>query len=303
VNSSLSTNPDLLKAGRIAAETRKMIATTNLVGRTITEICDIVENNIRRLGAEPSFPCNVSINEVTAHCTAPYDDSEDIVITEGDLVTIDLGAHINGYLSDTATTVSSDPAYDLLIQATKDALDAALQIVKIGVPVGDLGRIISESAAQWGFRPITNLTGHSMERYQVHSGTSIPNTWTAGLPRLKANTLYAVEPFLTFSDGAGLVVDGGAPRIFGLVSRKVTGKKNIDKLVDEVWRTRKTLPFTPRWYSQLFDKNEITSVINELVKRSIIRGYPILVERTSRPVAQFEHTFIPTETSALVTTG
>lgn len=298
----MSINPDLVKAGRITSETREMIAGSDIVGRTFTEICDTVENNIRRLGAEPSFPCNVSINEVAAHCTAPYDDSEDTVISEGDLVTIDLGAHINGYLTDTATTVSANPDYDSIIQATKDTLDAALRIVKAGIPAGDIGRIISESAEHWGFRPITNLTGHSMEQYQVHSGTSIPNTWTPGLPRLKANTIYAVEPFLTFSDGSGLVVEGGAPRIFGLVSRRVTGKKKLDELVEEVWRTRRTLPFTPRWYSHLFDKGEMKDVIKDLVKRGVVRGYPILVERTGRPVAQFEHTFAPTETGAVVIT-
>ena len=98
-------------------------------------------------------------------------------------------------------------------------------------------------------------------------------------------------------------MEGGAPRIFGLVSRRVTGKKRLDELVEEVWRTRRTLPFTPRWYSHLFDKEEVKDMIKDLVKRGVLRGYPILVERTGRPVAQFEHTFVPTETGAVVITG
>jgi methionyl aminopeptidase len=123
-----------------------------------------------------------------------------------------------------------------------------------------------------------------------------------GLPRLKVSEVYAIEPFLTFIDGAGSVVDGGYTRIFSLVSRRVTGKRKLDDLVEEVWRTRRTLPFTPRWYLHLFDPGEMKDVIHQLVKRGVLRGYPVLVEKAGRPVAQFEHTFVPTETGAVVIT-
>ena len=297
----MSINPDQLKAGRIAAETRRTVANRNIVGHTILEICEVVEEKIRTLGGEPAFPCNVSINHVAAHCTAGIDDNDEMV-NEGDLVKIDLGVHINGYIADTATTISYNPEYDILTQAAEESLNNAVKTVRNDVYAGEVGRVISETAERWGFRPIANLTGHSTAQYQIHGGVSIPNIWMAGTPRLKAGSTYAIEPFLTLKDGAGVVVEKGAPRIFALISRKMTGKKSLDLLIEEVWSSRRTLPFTPRWYLHLFGKKELKEVIEDLVERRILRGYSILVEKKGRCVAQFEHTVMPTETGVVVIT-
>ncbi len=297
----MSINPDQLKAGRIAAETRRTVANRNIVGHTVLEICGVVEEKIRTLGGEPAFPCNVSINHVAAHCTAGIDDDDEMV-NEGDLVKIDLGVHINGYIADTATTISYNPEYDVLTQAAEESLNNAVKTVRNDVYAGEVGRVVSETAERWGFRPIANLTGHSTAQYQIHGGVSIPNIWMAGTPRLKAGSTYAIEPFLTLKDGAGVVVEKGAPRIFALISRKMTGKKSLDLLIEEVWSSRRTLPFTPRWYLHLFGKKELKEMIDELVKRRILRGYSILVEKKGRCVAQFEHTVMPTETGVVVIT-
>jgi len=291
---------ELVKAGRVAAEIRKMVANLNLIGRSIGEICDIVEGGIRRMGCEPAFPCNVSINEVAAHCTASLD--EDEFIKEGDVVKVDLGAHVNGYIADTATTVSYSPEYDTLVHAAEEALNEALKTVREGVSAGDVGRTVSEAAKKWGFKPISNLTGHSMEQYQIHAGVSIPNVWLPGTQRLKAGCIYAIEPFLTLQDGAGSVVDGGAPRIYVLLSRRKTGDRRLDGFAEEIWLTRKTLPFTPRWFLDRYGERELKLLIDGLLRRRVLKGYPVLVERTGRPVAQFEHTIYLTEGGVVVVT-
>ena len=294
-----------MKAGRIAAKTRGMIESHNIVDHSITEICDLVEEELRNLGGEPAFPCNVSINAVAAHCTAGLGDDhtdDDETVSEGDIVKIDLGVHINGYIADTATTVSYNPECDTLVQAAKEALNAAIRTVKKDVSAGEIGRAISETAERWGFRPIINLTGHSTEQYRIHAGLSIPNVWMRGTPKLKVGSTYAIEPFLTLKDGAGSVEESGEPRIFSVVSRKRTGKRHLDELIEEIWRGRRTLPFTPRWYLHLFEKDEMRSVIDDLVKRRILRGYPILVEKKGTYVSQFEHTVTPTETGVVVIT-
>lgn len=290
-----------MKAGQIAAKTREMIKKYNLINHSIVEICDIVEKKIQDLGGQLAFPCNVSINEVVAHCTAGLDDNDETV-KDGDLVTIDLGVHINGYIADTATTISYNSDYDDLNKAAEESLKAAIRVVKKDVYAGEIGRAISETAKRWGFRPITNLTGHSIGQYVIHAGVSIPNIWMYGTPRLQIGTSYAIEPFLTLLDGAGSVVEGGEPRIFALISRKKTGKMSLDLLIDKIWNERRTLPFAPRWYLSLFDKNELKNIIYELVKRKILRGYSILVEKKGKYVSQFEHTVTPTDTGAIVIT-
>ncbi len=297
----MSVHSDQIKAGQIAVKTREMVENHNLVNQSISEICDMVEGKIKKLGGELAFPCNVSLNEVAAHCTAGLDDNAEIV-KEGDLVTIDLGVHINGYIADTATTISYNSDYDVLNQAAKETLKAAIKKVKRDVSAGEIGRIISETAERWGFRPISNLTGHSTDQYTIHAGVSIPNVWIPRTPRLNAGTSYAIEPFLTLQEGDGLVIDGGAPRIFSLVSRKKTGKKHLDLLIEEIWNGRKTLPFAPRWYLSLFKKEKLKNIIDELVSRRVLKGYSILVEKKGKYVSQFEHTIMPTETGAVIIT-
>ncbi len=252
------------------------------------------------MGGELAFPCNVSINEVAAHYTAGLDD--EIIVNDGDLVTIDLGVHVNGYIADTATTISYNSDYDELNQAAEESLKSAIKTVKKDVSVGEIGRSISDTVERFGFKPISNLTGHSIKQYVIHAGVSIPNIWIPGTPRLEVGTIYAIEPFLTLQDGDGSVVDGGEPRIFALISRKKTGNKRIDYLVDKIWIDRRNLPFAPRWYLSLFDKDELKHIINDLVKKKVLKGYPILVEKKGKYVSQFEHTVTPTEKGVIVIT-
>lgn len=292
---------DQIKAGKIASETREIVKKHNLINLNILEICDFVENEIKHLGGELAFPCNVSLNEVAAHYTAGLDDNEKLII-DGDLVTIDLGVHVNGYIADTATTISYNSDYDELNQAAEESLKSAIKAVKTDVSVGEIGRSISDTAELYGFKPITNLTGHSIGQYIIHDGLSIPNIWIPGTPRLKVGAIYAIEPFLTLQDGDGTVIDGGKPRIFTLISRKKTGNKQVDSLIDKIWNDRRNLPFTPRWYLSLFEKDELKQVINDLVKKKIIKGYNVLVEKKGKYVSQFEHTITPTDTGVIMIT-
>ena len=87
-----------VKAGKIAGEVRENVRKKNWVGKTVYEICEEVENEIKKRGAKCAFPVNTSINEVAAHYTAEPND--DLTISDSDLVKIDLGAQINGYIAD-----------------------------------------------------------------------------------------------------------------------------------------------------------------------------------------------------------
>ena len=131
---------DYIKAGKIASEVREMVRAKNWVGKTVFEICEEVEGEIRKRGAKCAFPVNTSINEVAAHYTAEPNDP--ITIKDTDLVKIDLGAQINGYIADTAVTVCYDPQYDGLVQAAEDALTAAMSMIKSGTKASDIGRKI-----------------------------------------------------------------------------------------------------------------------------------------------------------------
>ncbi len=291
---------DYIKAGKIASEVREMVRVKDWIGKTVYEICEWVEDEIRKRGAKCAFPVNTSINEVAAHYTAEPNDQ--ITITDTDLVKIDLGAQINGYIADTAVTVCYDPQYDGLVQAAEEGLANAMSMIKAGVKASDIGRTIETTIKQLGYKPIANLSGHSLEQYTIHAGKSIPNIWSIGGFSLSENSAYACEPFVTTSDGGGFVRNGQIKNIFAINSRKKTKDAEADKLLDFIWENFNMLPFALRWITKDREEKEARDLLNILIKKKAVQAYPVLIEVNEQRVAQAEHTFIPTENGVTVTT-
>ncbi len=291
---------DYLKAGRIAGEVREDVRKKNLVGRTVYEICEEIEGEIIKRGAKCAFPVNASINEVAAHYTAEPDDP--IVIKDTDLVKIDLGAHINGYIADTAVTICNDISFSRIIQAAEDALSRAMSMIKTGVKASDVGRTIETSIKKMGFKPIANLSGHSLDRYTIHAGKTIPNMHIFGGFLLSGDSAYACEPFVTTAEGGGFVRNGKIKNIFALNTRKKTKDKEADELLDYIWKEFNMLPFALRWLTKKWDVRKANELLNYLVKKKAIQAYPILIEINGQNVAQAEHTFIPNDNGVTITT-
>ena len=295
---------EYIKAGKIAAEVREMVRTKNWVGKTVYEICEQVEDEIKKRGARCAFPVNASINEVAAHYTAEPDDP--ITIKDTDLVKIDLGAQIDGYIADTAVTVCYNARFDGLVQAAEDALGSAMSMIKSGVKSSDVGRTIESTIKRRGFKPIANLSGHSLDQYTIHAGRSIPNIWSIGGFSLSEDSAYACEPFVTTGDGGGFVRNGRIKNIFALNSRKRTKNAQADKLLDFIWEEFNMLPFALRWITSKWQEEERVEKVDELlqilIKKKAVQAYPILVEVNEQRVAQAEHTFIPNKDGVTVTT-
>lgn len=291
---------DYFKAGKIAGQVRSLIKEIS-VGDSFLEICENIENATRRLGGEPAFPCNVCVNQITAHNTAEIEDQN--VVKQGDVLKIDFGVHVGGFIADTAKTITFDPSYDTLVNATEEVLKEAISVFRKDIRVGDIGRVVQTGASRRGFRPISNLSGHTLQQYKIHGGISIPNVWVANSPSIKANEVYAIEPFLTSLDGAGVVVEKDVKNIFSIIGRKKTNVKKLDRLVEEIWNHYKTLPFAARWFLNSMDMKEINQMLLELTHRKILRAYPVLIEAKGKFVAQFEDTIIPTESGAITLTN
>jgi len=292
---------DYLKAGRIAGEVREIARNTDWVGRTAYDLCEYVESEIKKRGADCAFPVNVSINEIAAHYTA--EPGDDLEIKDDDLVKIDLGAHVNGYIADTAVSVCYDPEYDPLVSAAEKALAKALSMMKAGVKARDIGRTIESSIRDMGFKPIANLSGHSLDQYTIHAGKTIPNIWSIGGFSLSDQSAYACEPFVTTRDGGGFVRNGSTKNIFALVSRKRTKSEAADLMLDRIWERFNTLPFALRWLTSEWEEAEARELLDLLVKKKAVQAYPVLVEAEGQRVAQAEHTFIPTDGGVTLVTA
>jgi methionyl aminopeptidase len=276
------------KAGRITREVRAVVKSKVKVGMSYLQACELVEKEIEIRGGKPAFPVGIGVNQVTAHYSPGEDDES--LFKESDLIKVDFGVHVDGYVADTAVSMTFNPDYDLILEVTERALNVAIAATRNETRTGEIGGEIHKEAARFGFKTIQNLTGHTLDRYVVHAGKSIPNLYMPGTPSLKKGDVFAIEPFVTFGKAAGYVVDGPSRSIFSLVARKKTGAADLDAFVARVWDDRKTLPFTPRWYSDGLGEEKAKGIVTKLVAKRVMRAYPILVEASGYPVAQFEHT-------------
>ncbi|HII35854.1 MAG TPA: type II methionyl aminopeptidase [Nitrosopumilaceae archaeon] len=291
---------DYLSAGKIAAEVRENARKKYHVGSTLFEICESIETEITKKGGKCAFPVNTSLNEIAAHYTAEPNDQK--IVQDTDLLKIDLGVQVNGYIADTAVTVCYDPRFEYLIQAAEAALKDAISMIRAGVKSSDVGKTIENTIKQMGGVPIANLSGHSLEQYTIHAGKSIPNVWSIGSFSFLPTEAYACEPFVTTRDGLGFVREGKTRNIFSLVSRKKIKDPECDKLVDYIWQKFNMLPFALRWLLPQWNEKTARNLLEKLTKHKVVRSYPVLIEANGQRVAQAEHTFIPQENGVTITT-
>lgn len=288
------------RGGQIISQLRKTVPTLVHEGGLVLELCERVEAEIIALGAQSAFPCNVSINEVTAHYTSPWDDAS--VLPKDSVVKVDFGVHIDGYINDSAVTVSLSPIYRSMIKVAEDALRAGIARIAHGVRFSDVGEQIEKTIAQYGCRPIQNLTGHKVERYTIHAGRSVPNISGPTPGRFEAGDVYAIEPFVTLKEAAGRVEDSNQVFIYRAVRERGVRSESAKKIVEHVRRTYRTLPFASRWLYSSLGKTVIEDGFSEAVRAKCIAGYPVLVEASGRVVTQAEHTVLVKENGCEVLT-
>jgi methionyl aminopeptidase len=282
----------LMKAGAILRTVRGKVAPLVSEGTNIVEICDAVEGEIRKLGGEPAFPCNVGINSVAAHYTSPP--SEFGTVPGGALVKVDFGAHVDGYVADTAITVSTGSIYEDMIRVAEEALERGLQSVVVGGKIADVGVAVERVIKGRGFKPIRNLTGHQVGRYTIHAGVSIPNvTGEMVSGRFEPWSVYALEPFVTLPDAKGFVTNGPPGNILQIVKLKGPKEGPSRAFFRDALRRFRTLPFAKRWMGEGW---------KDLLEQRILYEYPVLSEASGKPVAQAEHTVLTTEKEVLLST-
>lgn len=289
----------LLKAGEIAKEIKKEVLHLIKPGASLYEIAEFVEKRTIELGGKPAFPCNLSINEIAAHYT-PYN-GDKAVLKEGDYLKVDLGVHVDGYIADTAFTVRVGMEGDDLIEASKEALENAIAVIKAGVRINEIGKVIEETIRGHGFNPIVNLSGHVIERYKLHTGISIPNIYRPhDNYELKEGDIVAIEPFATI--GAGQVIETPPTLIYMYIRDRPVRLPQARTLLSYVKKNFSTLPFAYRWLQNLMPEVQLKLALIQLEKAGAFYGYPILKEIRGGLVSQAEHTVIVEKDGVLVTT-
>jgi methionyl aminopeptidase len=287
-------------SGKILRETREEIRHFVREDMPIIQVCEKAESLIREKGGKPAFPCNVSINEIAAHYTSPPNDKQ--TIPEEAVVKVDVGVHVDGYVTDTACTVCFNPEYRSMQSAAEHALTAAIESIHADMVTSQIGVIIEKTIKNRGFKPISNLTGHSVGRYLIHAGTSIPNVMQISFGKLKAGGVYAIEPFVTLPDAVGRVENSSEITIFRLVKAKSVKNPYAKQLLKYIEENFKTLPFAERWLKGAVPEDQHREAFNELYRSKAVMGYPVFIEMSRKPVTQAEHTVLVTENGCEVLT-
>jgi methionyl aminopeptidase len=277
-------------AGKIASEVREESKSLIKVGANLLDIAEKIEANIKKKGALPAFPANLSLNDAAAHYTPTKND--ETKISDGDVIKVDIGVHVDGYIGDTAYTISFDKKYDKMVRASESALEEAIKLCRPGALLNDVSAKIEETIKSFGYKPVSNLTGHGLERFNLHAEPSVPNVKFSGDYRLRDGQVIAIEPFAT--DGFGEIKESEQSLIFMLLQDKPTRNQDaraIVKFAEQFMHDGHSLPFAERWIpmDSLF---RIRVALRELKQREAIYDYPVLKEVKKGIITQAEHTII-----------
>lgn len=280
------------EAGEILAQVREETADRVEVGAQQLDIAEYAEDRIRELGGKPAFPVNISVDEEAAHASPSADDE---TVFGEEMVNLDIGVHVDGWIADTAITVDLSGNPDL-VAATEEALDAALDLVEPGVETGELGAAIEEVIDGYGYNPVVNLSGHGLGQYQQHIAPNIPNRAVSQSTELSVGDAVAIEPFAT--DGSGKVHEGSKEQIFALEHEGSVRNNQARDALEQITEEFRTLPFAARW----LDTPRAEMALRRLKMNNIVHGYPVLKEDDGKLVSQKEHTVIVTEDGCEVIT-
>ena len=276
----------ILLAGKIAKQVREYAKTIVKKNVPLLEIAEKIEKKIIELGGKPAFPTNLSIDNVAAHYTPIPDDK---TLARG-LLKVDFGVHIDGWISDNAFSV------DLENSGENEKL---IKNSKNNITTSEIGKTISETIESHRFSPIINLSGHSMEQYDLHSGITVPNIDDNREIKIKKG-LFAIEPFAT--NGSGKIHEGKPSGIYILTDEKNPRSQLAREILEFIKKEYKTLPFCSRWIVKKFSSKAILG-LKQLEENGNLHQFSQLVESSDAKVSQAEHTiFIDEKNKIIVTT-
>jgi methionyl aminopeptidase len=288
------------RAGKAASAGLRFGAGLIREGASILGVVELVERHILSQGEDVglAFPTNIAIDDVAAHFT-PLSGDTGLRFERGQVVKLDCGAHVEGHIGDTALTIEVGTAnYTDLMRASREALEVAIDMLAPRASLSSVWEAVSSVIKGHGFAPIENLTGHSLEPYNLHAGLSVPNVPDPRAGVIQSGTAVAIEPFAT--DGSGRV-DGKRPSHIFRVQRPGRGRGgDAGALLEQAEERFRGLPFAERWCAPLGRKHQ--SSLKQLVRSGTLYEYPILTEVGHGIVSQAEHTILVLDSGNVVTT-
>lgn len=290
-------------AGKIHKHVRKIVQPMIQPDMKLSKIAEIIESTTKSLTGNVGinegigFPTGLSLNKCAAHYS-PYENN-DLIFTKDDILKIDFGVEVNGYIIDSAFTVYFDDKYEILAKAVREATNVGIKNIGVDVIVNEWAQDIYETMTSYEIdgkpiNPITSLGGHNILRRIIHGGLFLPSkplSYYNENIKFKEG-VYAVETFGSTGSGEidtiynqnslyGLKYPG-----MGLALSKVKNKK-LKMITKKLYKKFSTLPFSSRYLYKI--NNSKKDHLDKLVDIGVLNSYPPLVDN-SGDSAQYEHT-------------
>ncbi|KAJ5988818.1 hypothetical protein N7481_004028 [Penicillium waksmanii] len=310
-------DPDFLEPYRKAAEIHRQVRrhTQESVrpGQTLTEIALGIEDGVRALLDNPGleqgsclisgmgFPTGLALNNCVAHYT-PNPGQKEIALKSSDVMKVDFGVHINGWIVDSAFTMSFDPTYDNLLTAVKESTNTGIKASGIDVRISDISAAIQEvmesyeveiNGKTFPVKPVRSISGHNIKRWEIHGGKSIPFVKNNDQTKMEEGEIFALETF--GSTGRGRTVEGSGVYGYGKdpsapsrISAPLTSARTLYKTINDNFNS---IVFARRYLERLGVERYLAGM-NYLVSQGVVESYPPLMDIEGSYSAQFEHTFL-----------
>jgi len=286
----------LKKAGAIAKSAKEKALEMLKPGTKLLDVAELIEGEVKKQGGGLPFPVNTSLNELAAHYVARAED--DKTVEAGDLLKVDMGVEVDGFICDTAFTYCSEK--EPMIDAAEKAIWDAVKVIRPGTRVGEVSQAIESSVKESGFGVIVNLTGHGLGRYNFHSPPTIPNIATDSTHVLEEGDTIALEPFLVKTNGH--VKESAPVEIYRFLQDRPVRLPEARKIIKLVQEKYKSYPFAKRWLYEWFTPVKISLALRQLESVGALESFPPLKEISGQRIVQVEHTIVvsdpPVVTSA-----
>ncbi|KJA28510.1 hypothetical protein HYPSUDRAFT_128999 [Hypholoma sublateritium FD-334 SS-4] len=300
-----TTYNDIRRAAEVHRQVRQSARKFIRPGMAMTDIANYIEDGTRALVEENGFesgvgfPTGLSLNHCAAHYTPNAGDTT--ILQQGDVLKVDFGVHVNGRIVDSAFTLTFDHTYDKLVEAVKAATETGVREAGIDVRLGELAGYIQETMESYEVevgskvypvKPIANLSGHSINKYQIHGGKSVMLVKNDDETKMEEGEYFAIETF--GSTGRGRIVEGGECSHYAKkvdaphVPLRLTTAKSLLKSINKNFGT---LPFCRRYLDRAGESKYLLA-LNHLVQQGIVQDYPPLCDQRGSMTAQFEHTIL-----------
>ncbi len=286
---------DWKKACKISAQALDYGKSLIKKGNNLLDVARKTDKKIISLGGEIAFPSQVSMNQIAAHFCPTKNNNP---VLDNQIMKLDVGAHVNGFIGDNACTVDLSGENSDLVKASRGALNNAIKIIKPGITLAEIGREIQETIMNYGFAPVRNLSGHGLGKFEVHTKPTIPNYDNGDETEIKNGDIFAIEPFAT--NGHGIVIETSNPAVFSFVQKKPVRDMTTRKILKEI-ENYKGLPFAKWWLEEKFSLFRVNLALRQLENLGVIKGYPPLADRDNGLVSQAEHTILVDEKAIILT--